>query len=127
MHCYNSTQNLKIDGQAHCYFSENFLEPILKSKIDDIKEEIDRYDRKLVASLDSSNIGGPLKGISVRKIRNSIDKNLFTCKTCQLTFTSFTSLTRHKAEHVVNSNLSLFPIGNPTRNNSISHEALLCD
>ena len=85
MHCYNSTQNLKIDGQAHCYFSENFLEPLLKSKIDDIKEEIDRYDRKLVASLDSSNIGGPLKGISVRKIRNSIDKNLFTCKTCQLT------------------------------------------
>ena len=40
MHCYNSTQNLKIDGQAHCYFAEKFLEPLLLSQIEDLKEKL---------------------------------------------------------------------------------------
>ena len=44
-----------------------------------------------------------------------------------MTFTSFTNLTRHKAEHIVTSNLSLFPIGNSTRNSFTSHEDLLCE
>ena len=33
MHCYNSTQNLKVDGIAHNQFTEQFLEPLLLEKI----------------------------------------------------------------------------------------------
>ena len=84
MHCYNSTQNLKLDGAAHTLFLEKFLRPLLSAQIDDFREEIEIYDKNVIASLNSSP-KGPMKGISVKKVRSNIDQQLFTCKTCQIT------------------------------------------
>ena len=41
MHCYNSTQNLKLDGIAHSLFLDKFLGPLFFALIDDLKEEIE--------------------------------------------------------------------------------------
>ena len=130
MHCYNSTQNLKVDGNAHVHFKEKFLEPLLLEEIDKVKEQITNYDKQLISTLDTKSTTGPMKGISVKKIRNSIEQNLFTCKTCHITFKNFSSLSIHKQEHSVKSHhtsSSLLPIGNSTRNNSLAHEVLLCE
>ena len=94
----NSTQNLKLDGIAHRLFLDKFLGPLFFAQIDDLKEEIEKYDKKVVTSLNTSP-KGPMKGLPVKKIRSKIDQLLFTCKICQETFPTFTSLTKHKREH----------------------------
>ena len=71
-----------------------------------------------------------MKGISVKRIRNSIEQNLFTCKTCIITFKNFSSLSLHKSEHTAISprtSPALLLIGNSTRNNSLAQEVLLCE
>ena len=126
MQCTVTIRPKILDG----YFTDKFLEPLLLAKIDDAKEEIIVYDKKLVSSLDSRNASGPMKGVSVKKLRNSVEQNLFTCRTCHQTFKNFSSLTKHKVEHSVNPNhssVSLLQIVNSTRNNSLAHDALLCE
>ena len=51
MHCYNSTQNLKVDGIAHSYFVKKFLEPLFRIQVDEFKTEIDQYDKNVLSSL----------------------------------------------------------------------------
>ena len=48
MHCYNSTQNLKIKGGNYNEFVENFLEPLLLSNIEKVKSEISNLDKSII-------------------------------------------------------------------------------
>ena len=52
MHCYNSTQNLKIEGAAYLPFIEKFFQPIIMSEIEAVKEKIDTYDSKVIVTLE---------------------------------------------------------------------------
>ena len=53
INCFNSTENPRIDGLAHSYFTEEFLEPLLLEQVEEVKEQIDDCDKKLVTTLDS--------------------------------------------------------------------------
>ena len=121
MHCYNSTQNIKIDGTAHSIFVHKFLEPLFTARIYQTQDEIELYDRKIVTS-----INGTSKGKSIRKVRSTIIKTLFNCKKCNKTFESSNLLTKHKAEHT-NTNSSILHMRNSTGNNSTLSDHLLCE
>ena len=54
MHCYNSTQNLKVDGIAHSYFVKRFLEPLFRIQVDEAKGDIEQYDKNVLSSLGGS-------------------------------------------------------------------------
>ena len=47
LHCYNSTQNIKVEGSAYNEFIEEFLEPIVADEIERNRDEIDKYDQRV--------------------------------------------------------------------------------
>ena len=47
LHCYNSTQNLKVEGSMYSTFIEKFLLPLLQSRIQEQKENIDIDDSNI--------------------------------------------------------------------------------
>ena len=128
MHCYNSTQNLKIEGGNYVDFVENFLEPLLLSNIEKTKSEISNLDRSIIANLDVKK--APFKPSSLKKIRSQIYFKGSKCTTCDKTFESNSKLRMHKMiDHSNNKSfsLSLESIKHSTRNNSISEELMLCE
>ena len=121
MHCYNSTQNIMVNGSIYVEFTEKFL--------DKNKAQIKDYDMTVISSLSAR--GRPLKARSVKNIRSVIQQVDFSCKKCCSTFSSHGQLRKHKAEtHTTSlniSNNSSLSIKNSTRNDSIAGEMLLCD
>ena len=51
MHCYNSTQNFKVDGVGHSNFVSKFLEPLFRAQVEDVTDDIILYDKNVVNSL----------------------------------------------------------------------------
>ena len=40
LHCYNSTQNIKVEGSIYLEFIENFLKPLFLSNLEIVKSKI---------------------------------------------------------------------------------------
>ena len=130
MHCYNSTQNIKVEGSAYLDFIKIFLEPLFLSNIEVMKQKIVDYDKNVVTTL-IKNAGKPLKRKSVKSIRSIINQPFFQCTRCDDAFDSYMKLKKHKvSEHscsINSSNSSIEPIQHSTRNNSLCEEILLCE
>ena len=129
MHCYNSTQNIMVNGSIYVEFIEKFLQPFFQTNVDKKQAQIKEYDKTVIKSLNAR--GRPLKARSVKNIRSVIQQVDFICTKCSNTFASHGHLRKHKAEtHTTSfnsSNNSVLSIKNSTRNNSVAGEMLLCD
>ena len=127
IHCYNSTQNLKVEGSIYLSFIDRFLYPLLITQVQDVKESIAQYDSKLKETFSTKK---PMRGMSVKSINNSINQKLSTCKKCDRKFNNMSDLKMHKhTDHNVSqNNLHASDLSNlvSTRNNS-SDEVLLCE
>ena len=64
MHCYNSTQNFKVEGSVYEKFVEEFLEPIVLTNIDKVKREIVDFDKSV-----SVNLGAKRKPLKPKSIK----------------------------------------------------------
>ena len=51
LHCYNSTQNLKVEGSIYLDFIRNFLEPLFLANIEIMRQKIVEYDQTVVKTL----------------------------------------------------------------------------
>ena len=51
VHCYNSTQNLRVDGKKHADFVGQYLKPKFLQCIEKHLHEITQFDRALISSL----------------------------------------------------------------------------
>ena len=124
MHCYNSTQNLKIEGAAYLAFIEKYFTPIIMSEIEAVKEKIITYDSKVIVTLGKKK--GPLKGKTTKKVRSIINH----CKKCDKKFETNNALRQHKfVNHTATNDSSLNSensLKHSTRNDSMS-ELLLCE
>ena len=80
MHCYNSTQNIMVNGSIYVEFTEKFLQPLFRTNVDKNKAQIKDYDMTVISSLSAR--GRPLKARSVKNIRSVIQQVDFTCKKC---------------------------------------------
>ena len=126
MHCYNSTQNIMVNGSIYQQFIEKFLEPFFENNVEKMKLKIDEYDKAVITTLNAK--GRPLKARSVKTVRSAIQQVDFTCKKCGNIFPSHTQLMKHKAEHHTSSfNSSRSMIENFNKSNFLSDEKLLCD
>ena len=129
MHCYNTTQNILVNGIGYLNFSEHFLEPLFKEQVSKLKKQITQYDDAVKISLSAR--GRPLRGKSLKSIRSEIQQSKFLCQKCDNQFESFSKLKKHKAiDHSKSLNLtnhSELSIRHSTRNNSFSESMLLCD
>ena len=129
IHCYNSTQNMKVDGSIYEYFIEKFLVPFFKTKIGGMFHEISEYDKTVFATLAAR--GRPIRPRSVKSVRSVINQSNFTCKRCCSEFVNHNQLKKHKLSvHSTSFNTSetsLMSIRNSTRNNSFVEDMLLCD
>ena len=136
IHCYNSTQNLKVDGKMFLYFVELYLQPLFMKEIEANKEKIAEYDKAVIVSLKEERV--PLKQKtprratrSVKNVRSVIQLPYFICKKCGFKTKSNALLKKHKlTEHTKSfehSRSSLISVRHSTRNNSLSEEMLLCD
>ena len=114
MHCYNSTQNLKIDGAARSILISTFLEPLFHATIDDHKHEIEQYDRNVISSMASNS---------------DIYQSLFKCEICVKEFNSYSELTKHNLLHnkVSGSVSTLQSLENTSCNKLFPKNALLCE
>ena len=124
MHCYNSTQNLMVNGSIYEELIEEFLEPLFRFNIERMKVSINEYDKAIVASLGAK--GRPLRARSVKSVRSVIQTPQFVCKKCDFKYNNYTELKKHKvSEHsnILNfSDNSVLSIKHSTRNNSISED-----
>ena len=129
MHCYNTTQNILVNGIGYLNFSENFLEPLFKEQVAKLKRQISQYDDAVKISLSAR--GRPLRAKSLKSIRSEIQQSKFVCQKCNNQDESFRKLQKHKdIEHSKSFNLtnhSELSIKHSTRNNSFSESMLLCD
>ena len=130
MHCYNSTQNIKVEGSIYLHFIRRFLEPLFLSNIEIMKAKIIEYDKAVIKTL-NAKLGRPIKPRSAKSIRSDINQPFFSCKHCDDAFYSYSKLRRHKLNEHSNSMTSLgnslISIKHSTRNNSFSYEMLLCE
>ena len=130
MHCYNSTQNVKVEGSGYLNFIENFLEPLFLSNLECSKMKIVDYDRSVMVALLGVR-GRPIRARSVKKVRSVINYPHFLCKKCDSAFDSYILLKKHRVtEHTKSFNSSqnsIRSIKHSTRNNSFSDEMLMCD
>ena len=69
IHCYNSTQNIKVEGSVYLDFIKNFLEPMFLANIEAMRQKIIDYDKTVIATLNKKP-GKPLKRKSVKSIRS---------------------------------------------------------
>ena len=130
VHCYNSTQNLRVDGKKHADFVGKYLKPKFLQCIEKHLHEITQFDRALISSLNPKNT--PLRASrSVKNIRSVIHQSSFKCKKCDFTCKTFAQLRRHKvsihSKSFDTSDNSMLPIIHSTRNNSFNDERLLCE
>ena len=129
IHCYNSTQNMKIDGSNYNYFVQSFLLPLVISKSEELGDQISRYDCSVFTSLSAR--GRPIRPRTVKSVRSVIHQSNFTCKKCGYEFSNYNQFKKHKfTEHNTSFNSSensLMSIRNSTRNNSFAEEMLLCE
>ena len=128
IHCYNTTQLLMVNGKMYTEFISQYLQPMFKKEIEDIKTDIAEYDRNVVISL------GPKRPVrasrSVKSIRSIIHQPHFICKRCGYTYLTQAQLKKHKEEEHANSfntSSSVLSIKQSTRNNSLVEEMLLSD
>ena len=130
MHCYNSTQNIKVEGSIYLDFIRRFLEPLFLSNIELMKAKIVEYDKAVITALNAKP-GRPIKPRSVKSIRSDINQPFFSCTNCDDAFSTYSKLRRHKITEHSNSihslGNSLISIKHSTRNNSLSEEMLLCE
>ena len=122
MHCYNSTQNFKVEGSIYIKFVEEFLEPLVLANIDKVKSDIVDFDKSVSVSLGVKK--KPLKPKSVQQIRRNIFQKSLCCKECDITFKSASFLKNHKSLEHTQSSINI--VKHSTRNNSFS-DALLCE
>ena len=91
IHCYNSTQNIMVNGKMYLEFVSQYLQPLLVEKIEESKPKIAEYGRTVISSL------GPKRPVrasrSVRSVRSVIHQPLFKCKRCEAVLKK--SLDRH--------------------------------
>ena len=105
MHCYNSTQNIMVNGSIYMEFVERLLEPFFLTNVEKRKVQINEYDKMVINSLNAR--GRPLKARSIKNIRSVIQQVDFKCKKCDENFTSHGQLMRHKVgKHANSFNLS---------------------
>ena len=95
MHCYNSTQNIKVEGSIYLDFIRKFLEPLYQSNIERLKANIIEYDKAVIAALNQKP-GRPIKPRSVKRIRSDINQPYFSCKKCDDAFDNYSKLKKHK-------------------------------
>ena len=69
IHCYNSTQNIKVEGSVYLDFIKNFLEPMFLANIEAMRQKIIDYDKTVIATLNKKP-GKPLKRKSVKSVRS---------------------------------------------------------
>ena len=69
IHCYNSTQNIKVGGSVYLDFIKNFLEPMFLANIEVMRQKIIDYDKSVIATLNKKP-GKPLKRKSVKSVRS---------------------------------------------------------
>ena len=128
VHCYNSTQNLMVNGKMYQEFINQYLQPLFVKEIEAIKLKIEEYDSAVLISL------GPKRPVratrSVKSVRSIIHQSHFSCKRCDYTSITQAKLKKHKlTEHSKSLNVSqsILSVKHSTRNNSFSDEMLLCD
>ena len=51
LHCYNSTQNLMVNGKMYVEFIDQYLQPLFVKEIETIRFKITEYDKTVVSSL----------------------------------------------------------------------------
>ena len=78
LHCYNSTQNIKVEGSIYLNFIEKFLHPLFLSNIEIMKSRIVEYDKSVITALNKQP-GRPIKPRSVKSIRSDINQPYFSC------------------------------------------------
>ena len=63
IHCYNSTQNIKVEGSGYLKFCDDYLEPMFLESIDRNVTKIQEYDEFIMKSF------GPTKPVLRRSTR----------------------------------------------------------
>ena len=91
VHVYNTTQKLTFMGKNFVAFIDSHLEPFFLKKIENQKQDIQRYNNKVIEVFQKVPPKQPVK----RTVRSKIIKG-YQCKRCDVYCTNNTSLQRHK-------------------------------
>ena len=70
IHCYNSTQNLKVEGGIYLCFIDMYLNPLFSRNTQKMESKIVECDKDVLASLCAR--GRPVRGRSVKNVRSMI-------------------------------------------------------
>ena len=129
IHCYNSTQNLRVDGKMHLEFIEHYLYPMFIKDIEKVKSDITEFDKMVISTLNPTQRQPVKTSRSVKTVRSIINQPHFICKHCEFTFNTYSQLQRHKitvhSKSFNGSQNSILPLTHSTRNNSFTDELLL--
>ena len=131
LHCYNSTQNLMVNGKMYVEFIDQYLQPLFVKEIETIRFKIAEYDKTVVSSLAPKQ--RPLHATkSLKGIRSIIHQPSFSCQKCSFSANNQSHLKRHKnMDHTKSFNKSDSTsskfVKQSTRNNSLSEEMLICE
>ena len=98
--CFNTTQKMKVEGNGYTDLVHEYIEKLFLEKIKYYANDIDDYNKAVVATL-----SGKRKAVS-RPLRSVRYKSLTTyaCTSCDSTFASSTQLSIHRKVHSVTSN-----------------------
>ena len=94
---YNTTQRILVNGHGFANFIEKFLKPFFNSKLSLNLEDIASYNKQVIETL------GP------RQVKRATVKykggSSFSCKVCDFSAKTITTLKKHKCnEHVMGFN-----------------------
>ena len=98
LHCYNSTQNLMVNGKMYTELIEKYLQLVFIHKIEAIKLKIAEYDKVVVTSLTPKRPSRATK--SVKGIKSIMSQVSYSCLKCSFTANNQAHIKTHKnAKH----------------------------
>ena len=124
-HLYNTTQLILVNGHGYKKLVELFLKPYFVAKTTNNWEEIDSYNKDVIAKLSPKSV--KRSNIKYKKA------SAFPCSSCDFASQSVSTLRKHKiSEHVnktnsCNSSNYLVEPRQSTRNNSVVIETLMLE
>ena len=94
LHCYNTTQNLMVNGKMYTEIINQYLKPLFVQKIEAIKLKIAEYDKIVVTSLTPKRPSRATK--SVKGIRSIMNQTGYSCPKCSFTASNQAHVRTHR-------------------------------
>ena len=90
--CFNTTQKIKVEGRGYLGFGSKYLLPLLCEKIKSVSQQMDQYNKEVIAALSGKRkaVSRPMRSVKYKAMAK------IPCTKCEISFVNNTQLNKHK-------------------------------